>query len=78
MSPRLHAMRLINMLERSNYVSIRALSPYRPSEALPILRAAKMALYSEAAGIWVPDVGTYDWIVETKRKLFATTGDAKP
>lgn len=62
-------MRLVALLERSNYVRAETLSPKRSTNAIPLLRAAKMVLYSELRQIWMPDVGTYDWLISIKQRM---------
>jgi hypothetical protein len=61
------ALRLITMLERSNYVRASDLCPGHPERGEELMRRAGMVLYSTLRGLWVPDVGTYDWIVSIKQ-----------
>jgi hypothetical protein len=62
-------MRLVALLEISNYVRAETLCPRRSTSAIPVLREAKMVLYSELRQIWMPDVGTYDWLVSIKQRM---------
>lgn len=61
-------MRLITWLERSNYVPFEGAwrIDYPHTAVIEVLRDACMTLYHEERNIWVPDVGTYDWMVRQK------------
>lgn len=60
--------KLITWLERSNYVPFDGAwrIDYGNVDVLDTLRTACMSLYHKERNIWVPDVGTYDWIVRQK------------
>lgn len=62
------AQRLISYLERSNYVTFRGAwrEGFTDESVRAVFAEAKLAFYSTTRGVWVPDVGTYDWIVKQK------------
>lgn len=62
------SLKLITWLERSNYVPFHGAwrHEYSHVDTLDVLREAGMVLYHKERSIWVPDVGTYDWIVKQK------------
>lgn len=43
-----------------------------------VLREAGMVEYLPCARLWVPGVGTYDWLVKQRERMLCTTTANKP
>lgn len=72
--------RLYHALQNTNRISAWNLSDaaHDPKRVDDVLREAGMVEYLPSARLWVPDIGTYDWLVKQRERMLCTTNANKP